>query len=277
MKIKELPAILWRSAQLLSSYRALNERQGEGTVLPLVVSLTSIPSRLGTLHLTILSILDAPVRPAKIILWLNESLQGRLPKRLSGLQGGCFEIRFAPGTSSHRKLLFTLREMSDATIVTCDDDVMYPPDWLNSLYQEHQAKPGCVIGHTCRTVAYANDGILLPYKYWKHAAPGVCGRDILPIGVGGVLYPPGSLHPEVQDETLYLRVAPRADDLWFKVMAVRQGTMSCSSVTPPAAPLPSPIFADISLGDSNVKLDMNRVQLEDICRHYGITLAGDRQ
>src|SRR5574343_1063945 len=161
MKIKELPAILWRSAQLLSSYRALNERQGERTVLPVVVSLPSIPSRLGTLHLTILSILDAPVRPAKIILWLNESLQGRLPKRLAGLQGECFEIRFAPGTSSHRKLVLTLREMPDATVVTCDDDVMYSRDWLGSLYAEHLAKPECIVGHICRVVAYADDGTLL--------------------------------------------------------------------------------------------------------------------
>lgn len=273
MKVKELPAIFWRSIQLLISHRNIREAQGKVPALPVVVSLTSIPSRLGMLHLTILSILDAPVRPAKIILWLNESLQGRLPKRLAGLQGECFEIRFAPGTSSHRKLVLTLREMPDATVVTCDDDVMYPRDWLSGLYAEHQAKPGCVIGHTCRVISYADDGELLPYKYWKYAAPGACGREILPIGVGGVLYPPGCLHPDVLDETLYLRLAPRADDLWFKVMAVRQGTMACSSVTPPAVPLPCPLFSDISLGDSNVKLDMNRVQLDDICRYYGMTLA----
>lgn len=273
MKIKELPAIFWRSLRLLSSYRILRDCQGEGAVLPLVVSLTSIPSRLGILHLTILSILDAPVRPAKIILWLNDSLRGQLPKPLAGLQGACFEIRFAPGTSSHRKLVLTLREMPDVNVVTCDDDVMYPQDWLSSLYAEHQAKPECIVGHTCRAIAYADDGALLPYRYWKYAVPGACGREILPIGVGGVLYPPGSLHRDVLDEILYMRLAPRADDLWFKVMAVLQGTMSCSSVSPPAVPLPCPLFSDISLGDSNVKLDMNRVQLDDICRYYGMTLA----
>jgi hypothetical protein len=273
MKIKELPAVLWRSVQLWISHGNLPEVQRKGVVLPVVVSLTSIPSRLGILHLTILSILSAPVRPAKIILWLNESLQGRLPRRLTGLQGECFEIRFAPGTSSHRKLVLTLREMPDATIVTCDDDVMYPQDWLSRLYVEHQAKPGCVIGHTCRVIAYTASGELLPYKYWKYASPGACGPEILPIGVGGVLYPPGSLHPDVLDETLYMRLAPRADDLWFKVMAVRQGVMACSSVMPTEVPLPCPLFSDISLGDSNVKLDMNRVQLDDICRYYGMTLA----
>lgn len=273
MKIKELPAIFFRSLRLLAAYRVLRDRQGQGTVLPVVVSLTSIPSRLGTLHLTILSLLDGLARPEKIILWLNESLRGQLPGKLTALQGACFEIRFAPGTSSHRKLVFALREMPTATLVTCDDDVMYPRDWLSSLYAEHQARPNCIVGHTCRAIAYSDDGELLPYKHWKHAAPGACGREIMPVGVGGVLYPPASLHHDVLDEALYMRLAPKADDLWFKVMAVRQGTLSCSSVVPPAAPLPCPLFSDKSLGDSNVKLDMNRVQLNDICRHYGMTLA----
>ena len=273
MKLKELPAIFYRSAQLLAASRALGASQGRGRKVPVVVSLTSIPSRIGTLHLTVLSILDGLARPEKIILWLNDSLQGLLPKSLTRLQGTCFEIRFAPGTSSHRKLVFALREMPSATLVTCDDDVMYPRDWLSSLYAEHLTKPNCIVGHTCRAIAYSEDGELLPYKHWKHAAQGACGREIMPVGVGGVLYPPGSLHHDVLDEGLYMRLAPRADDLWFKVMAVQQGTMSCSSVTPPAEPLPCPLFSDKSLGDSNVKLDMNRVQLNDICSHYGIKLA----
>lgn len=273
MKIKELPAIFFRSAQLFVASRALRDGQGQGTVLPVVVSLTSIPSRLGTLHLTILSLLDGLAKPEKIILWLNESLRGQLPGKLAKLQGACFEIRYAPGTSSHRKLVFALQEMPSATLVTCDDDVMYPRNWLSSLYAEHQARPNCIVGHTCRAIAYSEDGELLPYKHWKHAVQGSCGREIMPVGVGGVLYPPGSLHHDVLNEELYMRLAPRADDLWFKVMAVLQGTVSCSSVTPPAEPLPCPLFSDKSLGDSNVKLDMNRVQLNDICSHYGIKLA----
>lgn len=273
MKIKELPAIFYRSAQLLAASRSLAASQGRDRVLPVAVSLTSIPSRVNLLHLTILSILDGLARPEKIILWLNESLRDQLPEKLSRLQGACFEIRFAPGSSSHRKLVFALQEMPSATLVTCDDDVMYPRDWLSSLYAEHRARPNCIVGHTCRAIAYSEDGELLPYRHWKHAAPGACGREIMPVGVGGVLYPPGSLHHEVLNAELYMRLAPRADDLWFKVMAVLQGTLSCSSVNPPAEPLPCPLFSDKSLGDSNVKLDMNRVQLNDICSHYGIKLA----
>lgn len=273
MKIKELPAIFYRSAQLLVASHTLGAGQQRGGTVPVVVSLTSIPARIRTLHLTILSILDGLVRPEQIILWLNESLQEQLPRSLTRLQGPCFKIRFAPGTSSHRKLVFTLKELPSATLVTCDDDVMYPRDWLSSLYAEHQARSNYIVGHTCRAISYSAGGELLPYKYWMHAPPGACGREIMPVGVGGVLYPPGCLHQDVLNEDLYMRLAPKADDLWFKVMAVLQGTTSCRSMSPPEEPLPCPLFLGKSLGDTNVKQDMNRVQLANICHYYGITLA----
>jgi hypothetical protein len=34
-------------------------------------------------------------------------------------------------------------------------------------------------------------------------------------GVGGVLYPPGSLAPEVLDEATFVALAPLADDIWL--------------------------------------------------------------
>jgi hypothetical protein len=38
------------------------------------------------------------------------------------------------------------------------------------------------------------------------------------------LYPPGTLHPDVCDESLFLKLAPHADDIWFWAMAVLNGT-----------------------------------------------------
>ena len=43
-------------------------------------------------------------------------------------------------------------------------------------------------------------------------------------GVGGVLYPPHSLHPEVSNEKVFMDICPHADDLWFYAMAVMAGT-----------------------------------------------------
>jgi hypothetical protein len=40
----------------------------------------------------------------------------------------------------------------------------------------------------------------------------------------GVLYPPASLHPDALNAQMAAELAPTADDLWFKVMALRHGT-----------------------------------------------------
>jgi hypothetical protein len=46
---------------------------------------------------------------------------------------------------------------------------------------------------------------------------------LLPTGVGGVLYPPHALHSDVTDSTLFMKLCPTADDLWFYWMARRAG------------------------------------------------------
>ena len=43
--------------------------------LPIIVSLTTIPQRLGKVHITIRSLFSQKGQPEKIILWLHESLK----------------------------------------------------------------------------------------------------------------------------------------------------------------------------------------------------------
>ena len=49
--------------------------------------------------------------------------------------------------------------------------------------------------------------------------------DIFPTGVGGVLYPPGSLSPAVLDKETFRALCPRADDLWLYWMGRRAGSV----------------------------------------------------
>ena len=74
MKTKEIPRSLWREWRLR---RAAVGRLGRGARRlsdPVLVSFTSIPSRLGVVHLTVRSLLDQTVRPDGIVLWLEEGL-----------------------------------------------------------------------------------------------------------------------------------------------------------------------------------------------------------
>src|SRR6187402_3471290 len=107
MKLKEMPRSCWRAWQLKRlSYQQLHSRTP--IILPVIVSLTSIPSRLHIIHLTIRSLLNQESKPEKIILWLNDKLQQQLPKSLTSLMGDFFEIRFVELECSHRKLIHAL-------------------------------------------------------------------------------------------------------------------------------------------------------------------------
>lgn len=71
------------------------------------------------------------------------------------------------------------------------------------------------------------NGKLLPYMQWKWT---YTNQDAsiwnFPTGVGGALYPPHSLDEEVFNESVFLDICKYADDVWFKAMAMKKGTLS---------------------------------------------------
>lgn len=270
MKLKELPGSLWTSWKLKGlPTKALISPQA--STIPVIVSLTSIPSRLDTLYLVIRSLLTQTQRPEKILLWLHNDLQSKIPSSLSMLVGDIFEIHYVDMTCSHRKLVHSLELYPHKIIVTCDDDLMYSPSWLQRLYQDHLIYPDRVIAHECREIAYDTEGKLLNYDQWKtQTMPGVTSPWMMPIGYGGVLYPPSVLHADVARAELYLALAPRADDLWFKAMSHLNGTMTQRSQQPGQKPIPIAGSQKVSLKHTNVRANGNYEQWQAICDHYQI-------
>ncbi|MFT2098089.1 hypothetical protein ACMUMQ_06975 [Marinomonas sp. 2405UD66-6] len=240
--------------------------------LPVIVTLTSIPSRLHIIDITIRSILSQPQKPQKIVLWLHEELQNQLPKKLTDLVGEIFEIRFQKElTCSHRKLIYSLKEFLDTALITCDDDLIYRPEWLASLYNDHQTYPNSVIANECRMITYDESGELLPYKQWTYLkTPGVVDKKLLPIGYGGVLYPKNALHEDATNPDLFLKLAPKADDLWFKMMSLLKGTEVRRSSHPCQKPIPIAGSQAISLKKTNIREDKNRLQWLALCEYYDI-------
>ena len=47
---------------------------------------------------------------------------------------------------------------------------------------------------------------------------------IFPTGVGGILYAPGRLHPDVVDDATFRTLCPSADDAWLYWMGLRGGS-----------------------------------------------------
>ena len=247
-------------------------KRGSETVVPVIVSLTSIPSRLGTLHLVIRSLLAQDVSPSKIVLWLHKDLQPSLPDKLQKLVCERFEIRYSGLTCSHRKLIHSLEVFPDDVIITCDDDLMYRKNWLSTFYQEHLANPTCVIGNHTSHINHDADGNPMPFKTWRQPLGNTTNPwAFIPIGDWGVLYPPHSLSEQVQDVRAFMELAPRADDLWFKAMALLAGTVSIQATQTPGEPIPIGGTQKIALKKENLGADKNTVQWQALEARYGLS------
>jgi hypothetical protein len=267
MKISEIPSSLYYSLKL----RLGNGKPPEPVqrAVPVILSLTSIPSRLGTLDITIKSLKKQDASPEKIILWLHEELKNQLPSRLEKLQDDLFEIRYSSYTFSHRKLIHAIQHFPDKVIITCDDDVIYPPDILSIIYEEHLTYPTDIIGNRCRVITYKDDE-LLSYNQWPFVSGRVSQAEfVMPVGAFCTLYPPHSLDHEVLDVDLFLKLAPKADDLWFKAMALKNGILSRSNSHIIKTPIPIIGTQKVALKKINKDQDFNRTQWLQICDHYG--------
>ncbi len=259
MKVKEIPVSLFNQARLIGQSQKKLE-VGKETI-PVVVSLASIPSRLDIVHITIRSILDQTVLPEKIILWLHQDLKERIPQKLSKLTGVRFSIQFTSYSSSHRKLVEPLQMHPNKVIITCDDDMMYRKNWLSNLYKAHLEATDCIIGNQTRCISYNEKNELLPYKNWSTRTDSCPNpKAVLPIGAGGTLYPPNLLDDRVLNQELFLKLAPKADDLWFKAMSLLKGTLSVKSTYPTKEPIPIWGSQKVSLKKSNIEGDKNRTQ-----------------
>jgi len=268
MKLKEIPASLYQTlkVRVLPLKKILDTNR---PYVPLTVTLTSIPSRLNKVHLTIRSILNQTQRPQKIVLWLHESLKESLPRSLQILEGDIFEIRYTHLHCSHKKLVTSKKEFPDAILLTSDDDFIYPKNWIASIYREHLKYPKVIIANQVRTISYHENGILKPYKQWIYdSKTDSNSKYVLPIGAKGVLYPPNVFVDTVFDEDLFLKLTPKADDLWFKAMSMLKGTPSRLSENPIGELVPIMGTQAISLKRDNIGKDKNVSQWKALDAYF---------
>lgn len=188
------------------------------------VSITSYAKRVKNVHHTIISLLSQSCRPDRLKLWLAEDEYSRatLPLHLLQLEQYGLEIGFCQDIGSYKKLLPTLECCPDDIVITFDDDVIYPPDQIEQLLKGYEQYPNSIICHRAHRIIKNNIGKPLPYAKWEldSTQPNL-SDDLLPVGIGGVLYPPHSLHKEVFNQQAFMQLCPTADDLWFKAMSLK--------------------------------------------------------
>ena len=244
----------------------------------LIVSLTTIPERVAKIHLTIDCLLRQSVKPDRLILWLNEcDVAGRpvvnpntLPDSLRRLEKRGLSIEWCENIGPYCKLIPALKKYPNALIATADDDVLYPGDWLKKLYEAFLREPRYIHCHRAHKMRFDDAGELLPYKQWDYFAPDFAGPSplLFPTGVGGVLYASELLHSDTTNESIFLKLCPKADDVWLKAMSAMQG-VSCKKVSADSMPLYSiRIRNDRRLMNDNVSCEGNDSQIRNVMEHY---------
>lgn len=185
------------------------------------VSLTSYGKRLEEVYLTIESIMQGFLKPNRIVLWLQEDLQGRtLPRTLVNQMSRGLEIRYTTDIKSYKKLIPAIKVFPEDIIITIDDDVMYNYDFLDRFIRAYNDNPKYIYAGRVRKIQLDKKGTPKSYRKWpslKNGAP--VSKLNMGIGVGGILYPPHCLDERVFDEETFMDVCPHADDIWFWAMA----------------------------------------------------------
>lgn len=223
----------------------------------IILSFTSFPARINDVWKVVESLKNQSVLPEKIILWLSKlqfSVKESIPDSLWKEVDDLFEIRMVDeDIRSHKKFYYVMQEYPEKTFITCDDDIYYHPDTIRNLVETSKQFPNCVIANISREIVCNEVGDLLPYKQWMREPSAYNAKNLIQIGVGGVLYPPHSLHDLTLRKDLFFTLTPMADDIWLNCMARLKGTpvvQSAMKLLPLSINNDSPSLSEANRGES---------------------------
>ena len=247
--------------------------------LELIISLTSYPDRMYDICYTLYSLFKQNLKPNKIILFLAEE---QFPNRDKDLHKKLLEftkhgliVKYTKDIKSYKKLIPALNEYPNALIVTADDDIFYPQDWLEKLYNCWKDNKNYIICHRAHRIIIKGKKII-PYNNWEQEIITEKSSFLhFLTGVGGVLYPPNFLYKDVLNEKLFQKLSPNADDIWFWAMAVLNDKKIKIVDDEPFNKLiyinperEIGLNDDITLLSLNIYKNENDIQFEQVINHY---------
>lgn len=183
------------------------------------ISLTVLPSRLNKLKATIDSIINQSILPEKILVWLplncrrdNKEIV-KIPKFL---ECSLIETEYVQDIGSATKLLPALKKFwgdNDVQLITIDDDVIYPKNFIKGLLEATTKFPNTCLGYRGRNFITKNKKYNETRLFTSNKINESKEVDII-TGTWGALYKPTFF----TDEVFTLDVNTPAfftDDIWF--------------------------------------------------------------
>ena len=270
-KITEL---LYKSIHSKASLHSENDR-----AVKIIVSMTTIPPRIHKIHQVVWRLLEQTVKPDKIILYLGkEKFQGiKLPYMLR-LQIKLFgvEVRYVEDIGPHTKYFYAISEFRNDIILTTDDDIRYPADLIEELYNSYKRHPNAVSARRCHLINFDETGAIKKYNEWLYKYSQLIDTPsmlLFPTGVGGVLYPPNTLHPEVYNLESIKKLTLKNDDVWLKFMEVLNGTPVV--MTQPFVIKHVKGSQKVALNQDNVRGQGNDIYISNVIKAYDDFLGSE--
>lgn len=240
-----------------------------------IVSLASYGPRIPTIGPMLESLRDQDAQADKIYLWVPAH---DFPRRyldfpsdvLHAISEANVEVRWTTiDLGPHNKYFWTMQEHPNDIVITLDDDVRYPSNLLKTLLEAHKEHPTGIISTRTHRIRFNDQGEPAPYADWELEQNGILDRGELRLfatGLGGILYPPGSISPRAFDIEAIRKTCPTADDLWLKVMSALVGT---TVVNPNYSFIPDYIEGtqEHALCNENLWAGANDGQLKAILEH----------
>ena len=228
-----------------------------------VLSMTTQPHRLELVYQAIESIARGTRKPRELHLWItDERSYSHLPSTLQRLKARGLEIHLTEELGPHTKYYPYISGETGfaAPLVTADDDVIYPDEWLEQLIRAYEANPSAIHCFRAHRIRMAN-GRPTPYNSWAPCEDTRPSHLNFITGVSGVIYPPQYLLHLKQYGTGFTRSCPHSDDIWLTVVALREGFKIAQLYDTPRLFTTIPKSQTKRLFDLNVVLGENQVQL----------------
>lgn len=198
---------------------------------PLVVSMTTYGQRARRVHVALESIARGSLKPRRLILWLDDPTIAITPALRRLQRRGLEIITVEHGLRVHTKYFPYARSEArhEVPMVTSDDDIIYPKDWLAGIAAAASREPDAIVCYRAHRMDFEGER-LLPYSEWQPTST----IDASPLNFGtsvsGQLFPARLLDLLREKGEAFREVSPMNDDIWVHWVAISNG-MPVAQVT----------------------------------------------
>lgn len=240
----------------------------------IVVSMTTYPARITGVSKILDTIYNQTRKPDEVVLWLADSQfpdhEEDLPEDLKQLiSEQKLSVYFCDDIKPHKKYFYAFKKFEKDLIITIDDDLLYHPDSIDSLFLSYLEFPDAVSTLRAHLILFDDNKEFLPYRDWMMET-NICRNkpcmQLLATGGAGAIYAPELFDKTFLDEKAIKSLCLNADDLWLKAMEIVSGVpVVLAKDCRPLKYLPG--SQENALYKSNINENKNDVQWEAIQKY----------